>query len=260
MGIKARRVDRSLPDSTLQELAGARLVANVFRRASVVSWLLAVLDRGAEKAPVTRTFLELGARVTAVDVFRRQLEALTQRNADFSDRLTIEPGDAFETVARLRSNGACFDIVAAISFLHHVPDCLAVIRTACGVLATDRQLFIFQAPDIDAAARPQDRARRLRSVAPSTAQRAGRVRTLCPATTRHLARRLPGGQRRVPRASRRRRPARDPRAARELGFDVEIFAYFSTQSPLGQRLGERLRARNKFALVASRGHAADARG
>ena len=233
----------------------ARLAAEVFARARSFTPVPHVLDLGAGDGAVTRTFLELGARVTAADVSAHQLAVLAERNHDFADRLAVATGDAAATLDALRRDGTRFDIVTAVSFLHHIPNYLPIVEAAVDLLEPHGQLFVFQDP------MRADTLTTRNAILARIAYAAWRIRRPDAA----------GGIRRYLR--RRRGVWLDDCAADNveyhelrggvdqhaivallggLGFETRVVYYFATQSPLWQRIGERLGARNKFALVAYR--------
>jgi SAM-dependent methyltransferase len=233
----------------------ADLAADVFRRARAHVGEPAVLDLGAGDGLVTQTFLELGARVTAVDVSQRQLAALAETTAEYAERLTTECGEAGEILARLRREWRRFDVVVAVSFLHHVPDYLSILGGAIEVVERHGQVFVFQDPMWASSMTHRDR------LLSRIAYGAWRLRQ--PDALGGLARHV----------RRRRgvwlddcaadnvefhelRAGVDQESVRALleahGFEVRLVRYFSTQSLLWQRIGDRLRACNKFAIIAAR--------
>lgn len=239
----------------------ARMAAVAFERARTFTSTPAVLDLGAGDGAVTRVFIKLGARVTAVDVSELQLETLAERNADFAERLTIECGEAAGTLARFRRDGRCFDVITAVSFLHHVPDYLAIVRAAVDILEPQGQLITFQDPMSFLSMRSRDRLiSRVAYVAWRLGQpdagggfrrylrrRRGVWLDDCPADNVEYHE-LRGG---VDQSQIRA-------LLEEHRFQVDIVCYFSAQSPFWQRVGDELRVRNKFALVATRSGDADA--
>ena len=121
----------------------ARLVAEVYERATHASATPRVLDLGAGEGSATLPFLALGARVTAVDLSPSQLAKLADRCGAHAERLSIRCQDA-ESV--LQESAAQFDVVVANSFLHHVPDYIALVRKAAAALGHGGQFFSFQDP------------------------------------------------------------------------------------------------------------------
>src|SRR4029077_963527 len=83
-----------------------------------------VLDMGAGDGMLTLPYLELGARVTAIDATPELLDALQTKAAGHQGRLTVIAGDIFDALGRLQQQSAQFDLICASSFLHHVPDYL----------------------------------------------------------------------------------------------------------------------------------------
>ena len=102
-----------------------------------------VLDLGAGDGSVTLPFLELGARVTAVDISNSQLVALRRKCECFSDRLKLRCEDVNEM---LKTKGQEYDVIVGNSFLHHIPDYIGMISEATTLLTRYGQFFSFQDP------------------------------------------------------------------------------------------------------------------
>jgi SAM-dependent methyltransferase len=249
----ARYVDGAphIKHASLRELYG-RLVVRVYDRARERVVMPHVLDLGAGEGSVTLPFLELGARVTAVDISSSQLEQLRKRCEGFGERLTVKCEDINDT---LKNSGERCDIIVTNSFLHHIPDYLGMIRAAAGLLAPGGQFFSFQDPlQYDSL---------------------GRFSNLF-INVSYLSWRLfkgdvLGGLKRRFRRSRgvyleeavedqaeyhAVRGGMDQEAIRrlfdELGYDCELITYFSTQSSLFQPVGAALGIKNTFSVIARR--------
>jgi SAM-dependent methyltransferase len=212
----------------------------------------AVLDLGAGRGGASLPFLEAGAHVTAVDESDEELSHLRAAAARFGERLELRHGDATELVSVL---GSDFDVVVASSFLHHVPDYLEFVRAALRLLRPGGQLLVFQEP------------LRHDSLPPGTLA----VTRAAYAAWRVRQGDVAGGLRRRLRRARGIYRDDDPEDAVEYhamrggldhdalvtllereGLSVRFVRYFSTQSPLFQRLGERLGLESTFALVGRR--------
>ncbi len=211
-----------------------------------------VLDLGAGEGSATRIFLELGARVTAVDVSSSQLEALQQTCAGYAG-LTVRQAEAMQVLRDLRAEGKRFGLIVALSFLHHIPDYLALIREA-HVLLQDRGLFFsFQDP--------------LRYDTLDSFTRS--FGFMAYYSWRTLQGDLVAGAQRRLRRSRGIYHEESPEDNAEyhvirggvdqdaiaalfagLGCRCEIVRYFSTQSGLWQTLGARMGLKNTFAVLA----------
>ena len=113
--------------ASLRALYGEMVVA-VYDKALEHTSTPEVLDLGVGEGSATLPFLELGARVTAVDVSESQLAALSEKCSSYDGMLDAECRDVFETLHHMRESGRQFDVVVANSFLHHVPDYLALTR------------------------------------------------------------------------------------------------------------------------------------
>jgi SAM-dependent methyltransferase len=119
------------------------LVVRVFDNAREQSTVPRVLDLGAGEGAVTLPFLELGARVVAVDISDSQLKVLREKCGRFQGMLDVRCEDISST---LRDTREKYDIVVVNSFLHHIPDYLGLIRDAVPVLSPRGQFFSFQDP------------------------------------------------------------------------------------------------------------------
>jgi SAM-dependent methyltransferase len=237
----------------LRQLYG-ELVQRVFTEAAKYTSTPRVLDLGAGEGSVTFPFLELGAKVVAVDLSSRQLEELRGKCGRYSDMLETRCEDVSETLANAAHE--TYDIIAANSFLHHVPDYLSLIRDAIAMLSPHGQFFSFQDP------LRYDSVSRFTRAFTDMAYASWRL---------SLGSRgdFIGGIRR--RLRRRKgiyladcfqdnaeyhitRNGVDQDGIRELlersGFDCEIVTYFSTQSRIFQPIGSRLGVKNMFAVIA----------
>jgi ubiquinone/menaquinone biosynthesis C-methylase UbiE len=115
------------------------------RLAATVSELLAlvqrpspqVLDVGAGTGNLTLRFLAEGCRVCAADVSRRSLDQLERKVANPSSLTTRLIVDE-----RLPFPDASFDIAAAYSVLHHIPDYLRTVREMVRVLRPGGLVFV----------------------------------------------------------------------------------------------------------------------
>ncbi|MEX2092023.1 MAG: class I SAM-dependent methyltransferase [Pirellulales bacterium] len=227
----------------------ARLIRQVYGRAAEHTSAPRVLDIGAGEGSVTRQLLELGARVTAVDVSSSQLAELDRKCEQFGDRLETHCGDVCEVLAQLDGP---FDFVVASACLHHVPDYVGVIRDAIKLLTPAGQFLSFQDP--------------LRYDSVSRFTRA--FDELSYLQWRVFQGDLWGGLKRRLRRSRgvlddspldnaeyhvfRGGVDQDAIAAllTAAGFECDVIRYFSTQSRVFQPLGTVLGVNNTFAIVA----------
>ena len=237
--------------ASLRALYG-RLVVETYDHAAAHAPVPEVLDIGAGEGSVTVPFLDLGARVTAVDVSATQLEALEQRCAEYKDRLVVRKQDVFEALDTLAAEGRRYDIVVANSFLHHIPDYCALIRSAICVLTPHGQFFSFQDP------LRYDSLGRFTLTFSRVAYLSWRVLKgdLVGMVKRALLRRknVYCEEDNVEYHVKRNGVDQDAIQAlfREEGFACEIVPYFSTQSRLWQPVGAWLHAHNTFGVVARR--------
>ena len=229
------------------------LVVQVFDNARRYAQSPLVLDLGAGEGAATLPFLELGARVVAVDISRSQLNALRNKCKQFAGMLEVRCEDIH---LALREKREKYDIVVANSFLHHVPDYQGLIREAAMVIKPHGQFFSFQDP--------------LRY--DSVGKAAMMFSTLAYASWRVFKGDVIGGlKRRIRRFQgiyiedsmhdnaeyHVTRNGVDQNAIRRLfeamGFHCDIVPYFSTQSAVFQPIGVFLGVKNTFAAVARRG-------
>ena len=239
---------------TLRSLYG-KLVVTVYDFAATYTHTPEVLDLGAGEGSVTLPFLELGAKVTAVDISESQARALQAKCANRTEKLEVRCQDVFDAIKSIQLEGRQYDIIVANSFLHHVPDYLSLIRQAAAILSRHGQLFSFQDP------------LRYDSVGRFTMI----FSTLAYFSWRIFKGDIIGGLKRRIRRARgiyledcpqdnieyhAVRGGVDQDAIHELfeqlGFECDIIRYFSTQSRIWQRMGSALGIKNTFAVVARR--------
>lgn len=235
--------------ASLRMLYG-QLVVRVYDHARKYDKVPRVLDLGAGEGSGTLPFLELGARVTAVDISNSQLQELQYKCEKYNDRLEVRCEDIQET---LKDNNQQFDIIVANSFLHHIPDYLGLIEEAVMILAPQGQFFSFQDP------------LRYDSLGRFTLY----FSTMAYFTWRVLKGDVVGG---VKRRLRRRRGIYLEDSVHDnfeyhitrngvdqesiydffktMGFDCDIHTYFSTQSRIFQPLGTVLGIKNTFSVIA----------
>jgi SAM-dependent methyltransferase len=229
-----------------------KLVVQVFDNAKLHKETPRVLDLGAGEGSVTLPFLELGARVVAVDISNSQLAALKAKCEPFRDLLEVRCEDISVI---LKEKSQKYDIIVANSFLHHVPDYIGMIREAVTVLGPYGQFFSFQDP------LRYDTIRRIAATFSKLAYFSWRI----------LKGDVIGGLKRRVRRARgiylegsvadnaeyhaiRNGVDQDAicRLFREEDFDCNIVSYFSTQSRLFQAIGNIIGVKNTFALIAQK--------
>ena len=128
---------------TKLKMLNSQLIGNVFEFAKQHTKNPKVLDLGAGEGSVTLLFLELGAKVVAVDVSSSQLDALRSKCEMYSDMLEVRCEDINVTLANKSEK---YDIIVSSSLLHHVPDYLEMISKAIIMLSLHGQYFSFQDP------------------------------------------------------------------------------------------------------------------
>jgi len=205
-----------------------------------------IVDLGAGEGTATLPCLKSGARVIAIDVSQAQLDRLSQAGAPYRSRLETVTADAGRAIGALA--GRPVDIILANSFLHHVPDYLALVREATTLLGPGGQFMSFQDP--------------LRY---DTVSRFTRLfTTFFHVTARMADGDIIGGMKRRLRRSRGTFLPEDDveyhvarngvdhaalqEALRTAGFTTRLTTYYSSINPAGQTLGTLLRLRNQFAL------------
>src|SRR5262245_23110089 len=131
--------------ASLRDLYG-ELVVRVYDRARAHHDPPQVLDLGAGEGSVTLPFLELGAHVVAVDISEGQLAELRRKTTGHAGELEVRCQDVLEALEAFAAEPRRFDVVLVNSFLHHIPDYLAMIRQCAAVLDAGGQFFSFQDP------------------------------------------------------------------------------------------------------------------
>jgi 2-polyprenyl-3-methyl-5-hydroxy-6-metoxy-1,4-benzoquinol methylase len=228
----------------------SRLLVDVYDQAASHTETPHILDLGAGEGSVTLAFLELGARVTAVDISRHQCDNLQAKCHRHADRLDVRCEDVGDV---MKDRSQLYDIVATNSFLHHIPDYLGLIEQSLGVLKPGGQFFSFQDP------------MRYDSLSWFT----HKFKNFAYFTWRVSRGDVIGGMKRRLRRSRgiyyddaaedhaeyhAMRNGVDQDAIRKLfesrNFDCRIVAYFSTQSSFFQPIGTALGMKNLFGVIA----------
>lgn len=213
-----------------------------------------ILDIGAGEGSATLPFLELGGWVTAIDSSPDMLDVLRCKCDAYGQHLETICEDVFDALESLRIQNRQYDIAVASSFLHHVPDYLGMIRALAPLLSEHGQFFSFQDP------------LRFDSV--------GRMTKAFANLTHYSWRVFQGDVIGGIRRHMRRKRGPDPENPddeteyhyfrngvdhdaiqeqfEEMGFDCQVVPYFSTQSGIGQRIGEALGLKCTFAILARR--------
>lgn len=211
-----------------------------------------VLDLGAGEGSVTLPFLELGARVVAVDISSSQLNTLKTKCNRFAGMLEVRCESISET---LSEKSESYDIVVVNSFLHHIPDYLGLIRKAATILNPYGQFFSFQDP------LRYDTLGRANMMFSKLAYLSWRV--FKDDAINGLSRRIrryrgiylensvyDNAEYHVVRNGVDKDAIQ--RLFEELRFDCDIVSYFSTQSRVFQPAGAVLGMKNTFAVVAQK--------
>jgi len=120
----------------------SQLASDVFAHARTHAEVPRVLDLGAGEGSVTSILLDLGARVTAVDLSESQLDELVRKCRAYGDRLNVRKSEIGEALLGAER----YDVVVMSSVLHHIPDYMATIQSVIEVLTPNGQFFSFQDP------------------------------------------------------------------------------------------------------------------
>jgi 2-polyprenyl-3-methyl-5-hydroxy-6-metoxy-1,4-benzoquinol methylase len=251
LDISKRYLDGSphLKHAMLRDLYSGLLSQVLDRARSAQSNVLQALDLGAGEGTATLVLLELGARVTAVDISSKQIDSLREKTIQYADRLDARCQDA----AELLEEEQHYDVVIANSFLHHVPDYPGLLRKVIAKMSPHAQFFSFQDP--------------LRHDTVQAFTRA--FSSVSYFFWRIFQGDVLGGIRRRIRRSRgiylpdsihdnaeyhAVRNGVDQEAITQLfesaGFECRVVPYFSTHSSLFQSIGAGLRLENTFAIIA----------
>ena len=210
------------------------------------------LDLGAGEGSATLPFLELGAHVTAVDISESQLAVLRLKCGRFATRLRVYGEDINEM---LKGTEERYDIVVMNSFVHHIPDYLALFQKSVAILQPNGLLFTFQDPlRYDTLGRGS----LYFSMGGYFFWRLFQGNYLQGLRTR--IRRLRGiyipGSKEDDAEYHVTRNGVDQDAIAQLlaseSFTCDIIRYFSTQSSIFQRLGLFFGIKNTFAIIAQR--------
>jgi 2-polyprenyl-3-methyl-5-hydroxy-6-metoxy-1,4-benzoquinol methylase len=229
----------------------SELVADVVAHARKYSEIPTVLDLGAGEGSATLPFLELGARVVAVDVSDSQLAELRRKCAPYKDRLQVRQVDIGSALLADEP----YDVLVMSSCLHHIPDYISVIEAGVNALSKNGQFFSFQDPirydTMSTLSRWLNKAMYFSWRVFQGDFLGGLFRTLrrargiyledCPAdnTEYHIVRHGVDQGKIVEVLSSK-------------GFDCRVIRYFSTQGSLFQPLGSALGIENTFAIIAKR--------
>ena len=205
-----------------------------------------VLELGAGSGEASGPWIDAGAQLTAVDCSGEQLRRLRLRHPSV---ITFEMDNA----NFLRQQDGQFDIVSLVSTLHHIPDFLGLLRECVGAVRPGGALLTFQDP------LRYDQLPRTHTIAAQILYVPWRIsRGHVGAGVRGRLRRARGVFLADNISDQEEyhvvRNGVDSQAiAQQLTKDfttVEVEIYFSSQARLSQWLGEKLRLRSTFGLLA----------
>jgi SAM-dependent methyltransferase len=208
-----------------------------------------VLEVGAGHGDFTALFLDAGAHVTVTEMSGPSADRIARRY-DGNPRIEVVHD---ESATWANSTDQRFDVVAALSVLHHIPDYLAFFDTAARLINPGGSFVSWQDPTwYPRRRRSTHRAEQASyylwrvqqgELRRGLATRIRRLRGVYDETNSadmseyHVVRSGVDEQALVMRADK-------------YFASVELTEYWSTQSTLGQRLGEQRNLPNTFALVA----------
>jgi SAM-dependent methyltransferase len=228
------------------------LLTRVVNNARLLHSDIRVLDLGAGEGTVTQQMVQLGCRVTAVDISANRLTTLSERCRQHREALTTVCSDVLPYVTTTSDK---FDIIIASAFLHHVPDYLSLIRSSLRCLSATGQWFVFH------EALRYDSVGSYQRAFSGAAYYSWRVRQgdFIGGCLRKLRRAFGVYRDDSPDDNIDYHVVRngmDQEAIAELfaseGLEMESGRYFSTQSRTWQNLGERFGIENMFWIVADR--------
>lgn len=227
-----------------------KIVIEIYQEACRHSAVPVVLDLGAGEGSVTVSFLELGAKVVAVDNSESQLKALINKCEHFGKGLETRLVDANDF---LKNTTEKYDVIVMNSFLHHVPDYLGMISSASKLLTARGCIFTFQDPlrydSLDMSSKYFSAFSYFWWRIFQGDVIRGCLRRIRRASGKYLED--------SPHDNSEYHVVRNgvnqdaiTKFFNEIGFSSEIISYFSTQSYYFQPLGEALNLKNTFAVIA----------
>jgi SAM-dependent methyltransferase len=233
----------------------SKLAVDAYNTAKKYNNTPQILDLGCGEGSASLIFLELGAKVTAIDISSKQLSELKNKCIKFSENVEIHCAEVFSAIKSLERTNKSYDIVVSNSFLHHIPDYISMVRESAKILKDYGQFFSFQDP------LRYDTLTLFSRIFSSFAYISWRI----------FRGDLVGGLRRRIRRYRGIyikdctednveyhvvRNGVDQDAIcyllKDLGFECKLVCYFSTQSTVWQKVGEMLNLVNSFAILANR--------
>jgi SAM-dependent methyltransferase len=211
-----------------------------------------VLDLGAGDGFVTKSFLSLGAKVVATDISKVQLDKLRQKCDCFGSMLELRCEDINKTI---QSDGGKYDIIVAISLLHHIPDYIGMIKEILKLMGTNSQFFSFQDPmrydTVEMFAKNYGRLAYLSWRLGKGDVIDGLKRMLRRARGIYLENSIyDNAEYHITRNGVDQEAIY--RLFKKNGFGCEIVPYFSTQSHFFQLIGAAFHMKNTFAVFAKR--------
>ncbi len=209
-----------------------------------------VLDLGAGEGTTTSCFLNLNAKVTAVDISQNQLNSLKEKCSMYGDNLKVICEDVNDTLKR----SAKYDIVSINSFLHHIPDYCKLLKQVDSILDERGQIFTWQDP------LRYDTLSKFNSLFSKVAYFSWRIfkgdvinglkRRIRRSKNIYTNDRFDNTEYHVTRNGVDQDAIKS--LLEEMGYNVILIKYFSTQSILWQHIGTWLGLKNTFGIIAQK--------
>lgn len=209
---------------------------------------LRVLEVGAGHGGYTEVALALGAHVTAVEMSRPSLDTLLERF-----RTNPKLMGRYDPDGTLADVSADFSVVLAVSVLHHIPDYTAFLAKASDLLVQGGTLVTLQDP-LWYARMPKRYHWFDRMAYLAWRSRRGNVSTGLASVSRRIFGRLdetkPGDMVEYHVVRRGVDESSVQTVLRDRYRNVQLLRYWSNQSAIAQRLGDRRGWANTFGVVA----------
>ena len=211
-----------------------------------------LLDLGAGEGTVTLQFLEQGFYVSVVDTSISQLNLLQDKCKKHKSNLQLFNEDVF---ALLKKHKKKYDVIIINSFLHHIPDYILLIKLATQLVKDNGFIFTFQDP------MRYDKLPKHHFLLSNIFYYSWRVfqGDLLNGIRRKM-RRLRGiyyddsiydnAEYHVTRNGVDQEKL--TKILRQEGFEIKLIKYFSTQSSFFQKVGNLIKIKNTFGIIAKK--------
>ena len=209
-----------------------------------------VLDLGAGDGTATLSFVVEKCSVTAVDISIGQLTRFKETFPEYAHQCEVVCADAVDYLSKTEKQ---YDVIVFNSFLHHIPDYLALVEKAMSRLVKGGILFIFQDPIYYPS------LTKFQLFFQKIAYFFWRIKqgNVIEGFKRRMKRNK--GDFSDPMNDVEYHASRDGvnqntimNMLKQGGFNVEYYPYFSTQSSVFQWLGWRLGVKSNFGIIAKK--------